>query len=154
MCVLLSWVTCNRDFDLFSHDKMLPEMWVVILRDPPMYKGSLAPFGWMGYCRSTGDALLWRHNGRDGVSNHQPHDSTVYSGADHRKHQSSASLVFVRGIHRWAVNSPHKWPVTRKMFPFDDVIMNIYFFGRKLECIARLIYVCISFGKLNTFLCL
>ena len=49
--------------------------------------------------------------------------STVYSGADQRKHQGSASLGFVRGIHRWPVNSPHKGPVTRKMFPFDDVIM-------------------------------
>ena len=49
--------------------------------------------------------------------------STVYSGTDERKHQSSASLAFVRGIHRWPVNSPHKGPVTRKMFPFDDVIM-------------------------------
>ena len=49
--------------------------------------------------------------------------STVYSGADQRKHQSSASLAFVQGIHRWPVNSPHKWPVTRKMFPFHDVIM-------------------------------
>ena len=51
--------------------------------------------------------------------------STVYSDADQRKHQSSASLAFVRGIHRWTVNSPHKWPVTRKMFPFDDVIMYV-----------------------------
>ena len=50
--------------------------------------------------------------------------STVYSGADQRKHQRSASLAFVRGIHRWPVNSPHKGSVTRKMFPFDDVIMN------------------------------
>ena len=50
--------------------------------------------------------------------------STVYSSADQRKHQSSASLAFVWGIHRWSVNSPHKWPVTRKMFPFDDVIMH------------------------------
>ena len=50
--------------------------------------------------------------------------STVYSGADQRKHQSPASLDFVRRIHRRPVNSPHKWPVTRKMFPFDDVIMN------------------------------
>ena len=49
--------------------------------------------------------------------------STVYSDADQRKNQSSALLVLVRGIHRWPVNSPHKWPVTRKMFPFDDVIM-------------------------------
>ena len=46
--------------------------------------------------------------------------STVYSGLDQRKHQSSASPVFVRGIHRW----PHKWPGTRKMLPFDDVIMK------------------------------
>ena len=50
--------------------------------------------------------------------------STVYSGADQSKHQSSASLAFVWGIHRGPVNSPHKWPVTRKMFPFDDVIMR------------------------------
>ena len=49
--------------------------------------------------------------------------SNVYSDADQRKHQSSASLAFVRGIHRWPVNSPHKWPVMRQMFPFDDVIM-------------------------------
>ena len=50
--------------------------------------------------------------------------STVYSDADQRKHQSSASLAFVWGIHRGPVNSPHKWPVTWKMFPFDDVIMQ------------------------------
>ena len=50
--------------------------------------------------------------------------STVYSSADQRKQQSSASLAFVWGIHRGPVNSPHKWPVTRKMFPFDDVIMS------------------------------
>ena len=68
--------------------------------------------------------LPWRHNGHDGVSNHQPHDySTVYSGRDQGKHQSSASLTFVGGIHLWPVNSLHKWPVTRNMFPFNDVIM-------------------------------
>ena len=49
--------------------------------------------------------------------------SIVYSGVIQRKHQSSASLAFVREIHRGPVNFPHKWPVTRKMFPFDDVIM-------------------------------
>ena len=42
--------------------------------------------------------------------------SVVYSGADQRKHQSSASLAFVRGVHRWPVDSPHKWPVTLKCF--------------------------------------
>ena len=50
--------------------------------------------------------------------------SIVYPGADQSKHQSSASLAFVWGIHRRPVNSPHKWPVTRKMFQFDDVIME------------------------------
>ena len=50
--------------------------------------------------------------------------SNVYSDADQRKRQSSAPLAFVRGIHRGPVNSPHKWPVTRKMYPLDDVIMK------------------------------
>ena len=50
--------------------------------------------------------------------------STVYSGADQRKHQRSASLAFV--------NSPHKRPVTWKMFPFDDVIM-IFAAGESLD---------------------
>ena len=52
--------------------------------------------------------------------------STVCSGADERKHQRPVSLAFVRGIHRWPVNSPHKGPVTRKMFPFDYVIMKCF----------------------------
>ena len=63
-------------------------------------------------------SLRWRHNGRDCVSNHQPHNCLLnrYSGADQSKHQSSASLAFVWGIHRGPVNSPHKWPVTRKIW--------------------------------------
>ena len=63
------------------------------------------------------NTLQWRHNERD---------ATFYSGTDETKHQSSASLAFVRGIHRWPVNSPHKGPVTRNMFPFDDVIMMLW----------------------------
>ena len=51
--------------------------------------------------------------------------SIVYSGVNQRKHQSPASLAFVREIHRGPVNFPHKWPITRKMFPFDDVIMAL-----------------------------
>ena len=49
---------------------------------------------------------------------------TVYSDADQRKHQSSASLAFCVGNSPGPVNAPHKEPVTRKMFPFDDVIVN------------------------------
>ena len=55
--------------------------------------------------------------------------STVCSGADKKKHQSSAPLAFVRGIHQWPVNSLHKGPVTQKMFPFDYIIM-----GRQCCC--------------------
>ena len=53
------------------------------------------------------------------ITSHMIVYSTVYWGTDERKNQSYASLAFVR----WQVNSPHKRPVTRKMFPFDDVIM-------------------------------
>ena len=69
--------------------------------------------------------LKWRHIERDSVSNHQLRESLLngLSDADQRNHESLASLAFVRVIHRGPVNSPHKWPVTRKMFPFDDVIM-------------------------------
>ena len=65
--------------------------------------------------------LQLRHNGRDSIV-----CSTACSGAVQRKYQSSVSLAFVRGIHRWPVNSPRKRPVTRKMFPFDDVFMWIH----------------------------
>ena len=51
--------------------------------------------------------------------------STVYSRRRSKKHQNSASVAFVGGIHLWPVNSLHKGSVTRKMFPFDNVIMNI-----------------------------
>ena len=66
--------------------------------------------------------------------------STVYSDADQRKHQSSASLAYVRGIHRGPVNSPRKRPVTRKMFPFDDVIMSKF-----CRILIGPIYMCRSF---------
>ena len=71
---------------------------------------------------------------------------TLYSGADQRKHQSSMSLAFVRGIHRRPVNSPHKGPVTRKMFSFDDVMFHLLCVngGRELLNIPefRLIWQC------------
>ena len=51
--------------------------------------------------------------------------STVCSGADQKRHQSSMSLPLERGIHRWPVDSPHKGPVARVMFPFDDFIMRV-----------------------------
>ena len=73
------------------------------------------PPPWLG--SQTHYALHWLHNERDGVSNHWPHDCLLNSlfRRRSRKYQSSASLAFVRGIHRSPVNSPHKRPVTRKM---------------------------------------
>ena len=66
-------------------------------------------------CISSDSTLQWRHDGHDGVSitNLSIVCTAVCSGAVQRKHQCSASLAFVRGIHRWPVNSPHKGPVTR-----------------------------------------
>ena len=58
--------------------------------------------------------------------------TVVFAGADQIKHQSPASLAFVRGIHRWPVDSPHKGPETRKMFPLDDVILDIVFISMDL----------------------
>ena len=68
--------------------------------------------------------------------------STVYSDADQRKHLSAASLAFVRGIHRGPVNSTHIWPVTEKLFPYDDVIMgmNSQMISRKSSLPSRASY--------------
>ena len=77
--------------------------------------------------------------------------STVYSGANQRKHQSSASLAFVRGIHRSPVNSPHKGPVTRKMFPFDGVIMTPWWYSWLVNVFALLtLCVCVGGGGGST----
>ena len=69
--------------------------------------------------------LQWRHNGLDTVSNHQPHHCLLSRLFGRRSKKTSK--LRVTGLCAWnspgPVNSPHKWPVTRKMFPFDDVIM-------------------------------
>ena len=72
----------------------------------------------------TFQSLQWRHNEYDCVSNHRRLYCLPNRLFRHRSKKSSASLAFVWGIHRSPVNSPHKRPVTRKMFPFYDVIMN------------------------------
>ena len=72
-------------------------------------------------------ALQWRHNERHSISNHRRLDWLLNRLFRRRSKKtsklSSASLAFVRGIHRWRLASPHRRPVTRKMFAFDDVIM-------------------------------
>ena len=90
-------------------------------------------YGWKSQASSENlayvNSLRWRHNWRDSASNHQPYDCLLNRLFRRRKYQSAASLAFVRRIHRGPVNSPHKWPVTRKMFPFDDVIMTYLALG-------------------------
>ena len=73
--------------------------------------------------------LQWRHNGCNSFSDHQPHDCLLNHLFRRRSKKISKlhALAFVWGIHQGLVNSPHKWPVTRKMFPFDDVIMAFSF---------------------------
>ena len=94
------------------------------------------------------DALQWRHNGCDCISNHQLHHCLRKRLFRRRSKKTSKLRVtgLVRGIHRWPVNSPHKEPVTRKMFQFDDVIMEI----RHLHYIA--ITVCVLGGLIFNLL--
>ena len=70
------------------------------------------------------NTLQWHHNGCDCVSNHQPHDCLL--NLLFRRRSKKTSKLRVTGLCAWnsLVTSPHKGPVTRKMFPFDDVIMK------------------------------
>ena len=77
-------------------------------------------------CTSCYITLHWRHNDHDGVSIHQPHDCLLNISFRHRGKKTSKLRVtgLCEGVHQGPVNSPHKGPVTRKMFPFDDVIIK------------------------------
>ena len=72
-------------------------------------------------------SLHWRHNDHDGVSNHQPRGCLLNRLFGRRSNKTSKLRVtgLCAGNSPGPVNSPHKGPVTRKMFPFDDVIMSI-----------------------------
>ena len=69
--------------------------------------------------------LHWRHNGLDSVSNNQPHHCFLSRLFGRRPKETSKLSVTALCVGNSPVNSPHKWPVTRKMFPFDDVIMEL-----------------------------
>ena len=70
-------------------------------------------------------SLRWRHNDHAGVSNHQPHDCLLNRLFRRRSKKTSKLRVtgLCAGNSPGPVNSPHKGPVTRKVLPFDDVIM-------------------------------
>ena len=76
------------------------------------------------------------------------------SGVNQRKLQGSASMAFVSGIHRWPVKSPHKGPVTPKMFPFDDVIMQLVSMAKlEIFSITRWLHAMKTISALLTLAC-
>ena len=107
-----------------------PSLWVIILS--PEWRINVSYFNAKGYIRSkkiaTGKyegSLHWRHNDHDGVSNYQPHGCLL--NRLFRRRSKKTSKLHITGLcvgnSPGPVNSPHNGPVTRKMFPFDDVIM-------------------------------
>ena len=104
-------------------------------------------------------SLRWRHNDQDGVSNHQPHGCLLNRLFRRRSNKTSKLRVtgLCVGNSPGPVNSPHKGPVTRKMFPFDDVIMFLCLFALYVmplqcelnhTCFACLIYLFIRIMEL------
>ena len=81
------------------------------------------PYGWLTGMHHYGDIIMGAIASQ--ITSLTIVYATVYSDADQRKRQSSVSLAFVWGSHRGPLTSPHTWPATRKMFPFEDVIMML-----------------------------
>ena len=123
-----------------SHDKWRPII-LSLLKNPGYKcihqgsicsrKGGIMIFFKESYSYDLRTSLRWRHNERNDVSitGVSAACTTVCSGGDQRKHQSSASLALVRGIHRWPVNTPLKGPVSRENVSIwwrHHVIQNLY----------------------------
>ena len=87
-------------------------------------------------------SLQWRHNGHNSISNHQPHDCLLNRLFRRRSKKTSKLRItgLCAGNSPGAVNSPHKWPVTLKMFPFDDVIMSFLMQCEKIYVIVNNIF--------------
>ena len=103
--IIVQWKYLNRDIR-----PLLPKQVDVLSQDIAQFCNIEIP-------------LQWRHDERDGISNHRPYDCLPNCLFKRRSRKTwKLSLAFVRRIHRWPVNSPHKGPVTRKMFPFDDAV--------------------------------
>ena len=96
-------------------------------------------------------ALHWRHNGRDSISNHQPRDCLLNRLFRCRSKKTSKLRVtgLCVGNSPGPVNSPHKWPVTRKFFPFDDVIMGLLHWHRGNHSLCEAVAECV--GKLDRY---
>ena len=94
--------------------------------------------------------LRWRHNEHDGVSNHQPRGCLL--NRLFRRRSKKTTKLRVTGLcvgnSPGPVNSPHKGPVTRKMFPFDDVIMSGWVSGRKWDPVTDIVHLRLGRGWL------
>ena len=109
-------------------------------------------------------ALQWRHNERDGVSNHRRLDCLLKCLFRRRSKKTLEFrvTVFVRGNHRWPVDSHHKGPVTRKRFPFDGIVMDCFsnksqYFFHRIGPFLKLVYLSIglwSFITSHSVLCM
>ena len=128
------WKTCSLTKDQWLIDALQRIRYMATFHDNPLTR--YYPLGVRYHSQKTQTLtvlrifprtpLRWRHNERDDVSNHQPHDCLCNRLFRHSWNKTSkpASLAFAREIHRWPVNFPHKWSVTRKRFPFDDTIIS------------------------------
>ena len=87
--------------------------------------------------------LQWGHNGCDSISNHQSHDCLLNRLFRRRSKKTSKLRVtgLCAGNSQGPVNSPHKWPVTQKMFPFDDVIMNNTPWNMRMVCLLCFVFL-------------
>ena len=102
-------------------------------------------------------SLQWRHNERYGVSNHRRLECLLIRLLRGRSKKTLKLSVtsLLRGIHRWPVDFPHKRTVTRRMFPFDDVIMfsddpGRIFYNRVPKCGSRSLQAVFRCVKANT----
>ena len=116
MEIVIFWVVIFRVIKSSWRDKRLPSTTMLVIQ----WHGTHFINSFWAH-----DALRWRHNERDSVSNHQPHGCFLNRLFGRRSKKTSKLRVtgLCAGKSPGPVNSPHKGPVTRKMFPFDDVIM-------------------------------
>ena len=114
-----------------------------------MYNVSRKIMRLISYCWKT---LRWRHNELDGALSHQPHDCLLNRLL--RSRSKKTSKLRVTGLcvvnSPGPVNSPHKRPVTRKMLPFDDVIMSFMNIGGSCFFRERLFKICNGLHQVNS----
>ena len=125
------WVTARTSWWLTDrHTHTHTHAGNVNTRRPKLASGKKQDLGWCYWHHSNSQFYIHIQDSKQDIQHYwvRWHLKSPASGLFTQPfiNQSSASLAFVWGIHRGPVNSPHKWPVRRKMFPFDDVIMTTF----------------------------